>query len=208
MAGLGLLIGLGVKLFADGAYAISDMKSMSTPCGHLEDGSPYYMNRKGQRFAANGERMVSQTAIAADGTKYSRVVGERTGNVYMDRERTFQRKIDERNERNRKYAIENGKTAYEYLDRSLKFGYGDAIVTKEISTGKYIAQLQYDWSKKEFRKFYLAPNAFYSFQTIEGDEGILISKEEFEKLDVFICVGGHMTHGREEFQRDKRQNLI
>lgn len=208
MAGLGLLLGLGVKLGADIAYGISDMQYRSTPCGTTQNGEPYYMGRDGKRYAANGERMVLRTAIDAQGNRYNRTVGERTGKVYFDKEKTFQDKADKENERERKWAVENGYLAYGYFDRSLKFGGMLKKVTKEIATGRYIAAIEYDPSKKECRKFYLVSNPLYTFQKIEGDKGVLITKEEFMKLNFWVCGGGHQVYGEKEFRRDRDNKLI
>lgn len=207
MAGLGLLIGLGVKLFADGAYAISDMQYRSTPCGTAQNGEPYYMGRDGKCYAANGERMVLRTAIDAQGRRYNRTVGERTGKVYFDKEKTFQDQADAENERSRKEAIERGRLAYGYRDRSLPFPLQQKV-TKEISTGKYIARIEYNRFKKEFRKYYLKRNANFPFEVADGDKGIVITKEEFEKLNFWVCGGGHAVYGEEEFYRDRNNKLI
>lgn len=207
MAGLGLLIGLGVKLFADIAYSVSDMQYRSTPCGTTQNGEPYYMGRDGKRYAANGERMVLRTAIDAQGRRYNRTVGERTGKVYFDREKTFQDQADAENERSRKTAIENGWLAYGYRDRSLPFLLQQKV-TKEISTGRYIAAIKYSQFKKEFRKYYLKPNAKFPFEVADGDKGIVITKEEFEKLNFWVCGGGHIIYGKKEFYMDRNNKLI
>lgn len=207
MAGLGLLLGLGVKLGANVAYGISDMKCRSTPCGTTQNGEPYYMGRDGKRYTTNGERMILQTAIDARGNRYNRTVGERTGKVYFDREKTFQDQADSENERSRKEAIEKGQLAYEYRDRSLPFPLQQKV-TKEISTGKYIARIEYDRFKKEFRKYYLKPNANFPFEVADGDKGIVITKEEFEKLNFWVCGGGHAFYEKEAFYRDRNNKLI
>lgn len=204
MAGLGLLFGLGIAAIGKIAYGISDMQYRSTPTGTTQNGEPYYMGRDAKCYAANGERMILQTAVDARGNRYNRTVGERTGKVYFDREKTLQDKADKDNEESRKSAIENGYLAYAYRDRTLPF-FNQERVTKELSTGKYIARLEYNPYKKEFRKYYLAPNACFPFLTVDGDKGILITKEEFEKLN---CYGGHHVYGKEEFLMDRNNKVI
>lgn len=204
MAGLGLLLGLGVTLVGKIAYGISDAQYRSTPTGTTQNGEPYYMGRDAKCYAANGERMVLQTAVDARGNRYSITVGERTGKVYFDREKTFQDKADSENDKSRKEAIEKGYLAYAYRDRTLPF-FNQEKVTKEISTGKYIARITYRPHEKEFRKYYLKPNANFPFEAADGDEGILITKEEFEKLNFW---GGHHIYGKNEFLRDRNNKVI
>lgn len=205
---LGLLLGLGTKLVGEAAYAISDAKYMSSPSGHFDDGTPYYLNRKGQRFAANGERVVKKLATDVKGNLYTREVGERTGKIYIDRERTFEARVQEQNERHKQMSLKNGLLAYEYRDRSF-ICFGEIRNrTREISTGKFIAALTYNPDKKEFKKYYLAPNAQSPWETIEGDPGIVITKSEFLRLNVMVSNGGHLTVGKKEFDRDFRLGLI
>lgn len=204
MAGLGLLFGLGIAAIGKIAYGISDMQYKSTPTGTTQNGEPYYMGRDAKCYAANGERMILQTAVDARGNRYNRTVGERTGKVYFDKEKTFQDRADNENEKERKWAIENGYLAYRYRDRTLPF-FNQERVTKELSTGKYIAKLEYNSFKKEFRKYYLAPNAVFPFLVADGDKGIVITKEEFEKLNIW---GGHQVFGEKEFRRDRDNKLI
>lgn len=203
---LGLLLGLGTKLVGSAAYAVSDAKHMSTPSGHFDDGTPYYLNRKGQRFAANGERVVGKLATDVKGNLYIREVGERTGKIYIDRERTFDASVQERNERSKESSIKHNLLAYDHRDRSF-ICFGEIRNrTKEISTGKFIAALTYNSEKKEFKKYYLAPNAQTPWERIEGDPGVVITKSEFLRLDV--ANGGHLTIGKEDFNRDFRLGLI
>lgn len=201
---LGLLLGLGTKLGANIAYEISNAKCKSTPCGNLDNGDPYYMDRAVKMYGANGEKMIPQRAINAKGKSYYRTVGERTGKVYFDREKTFQDRVDKLNEESRKKAIEEGKLAYAYIDRTFP-AYEEIRVTKEISTGKYIARIEYIQHKKEFRKYYLKPNPYFPFDVADGDKGVLITKEKFEKLNIW---GGHLVYGKEEFYRDRNNKLI
>lgn len=201
----GLIIGLGIKLGANIAYEISNMKCKSTPCGNLDNGDPYYMDRAGKMYAANGEKMILKRAVDARGDSYYRTVGERTGKVYFDKEKTFQDQADRENEESRQRAIREGRLAYGYRDRSLKFPLQQKV-TKEISTGKYIARIEYIQHKKEFRKYYLKPNAYFPFDVADGDKGVLITKEEFENLNFYD--GGHKVYFWEEFYRDRNNKLI
>lgn len=203
----GLLLGIGVKLVGEVAYAISDMQHLSTPCGYTQNNEPYYINRKGETFAQNGEKIIPRRARRADGSTYYKEVGASTGKTYFDSEIILQEKEDKENEKNRKRAIELGNLSYVHNDRTLNFYYYlHPQVTKEISTGKAIGRLEYNRFKKECRKYYLKPNARSGWDVDENDEGIVITPYECIKLDALF--GTHSAIGIEELLHDINSGKI
>lgn len=177
MAGLGLLLGLGTRLFGNIAYGVADAKAMSKPSYYLDDGTPVYTNRKNQDFA-NGEQIIATYDYVNDKLVYA---GKKTGKVYIDPEEIRKKKRDERNRERKESAIKRGYLAYQKYDPKFK-----RHVTCEISTGKIIAGLTKSNNGK-CRKIYAAPNDYFCNITATGDNGVEITLEEYEKLDI---VGG------------------
>lgn len=193
----GLLLGLGVKLGANIAYAISDAKCMSTPVGKQENGDYYYINRAGDFIAQNGERIITGVSDV-NGYRSYRRVGERTGKVYCDPDARIQRENDIKNEKAKQKAIECGDLSYVYRNQ-----YASSFckeLTVEISTGKYIGKLKYNSRTGVCKKYYLKPGFTYSSQIDENDEGIVITPLELKKLDV--CGGGHRFENSSSFYSD------
>lgn len=99
--------------------------------------------------------------------------------------------LDERSEQYKREAIEAGRLAYAKYDHRV-----GRRLTCEISTGKYIAALQGNKYGQGYRKFYVKPGFdFYNCHCrADDDEGIEITREEFNKLN--IVGGSHMTWAR------------
>lgn len=184
---LGLL--LGGLIFGGAAIKAglenADMKS--SPYRHLDDGTPVYLDRKCQEWV-NGEKMIATYDYQNQKLVYA---GQRSGKVYIDPETDKMRRLDERSEQYKREAIEAGRLAYAKYDHRVK-----RRLTCEISTGKYIAALQGNKYGQGYRKYYVKPGFdFYNCHCIaDGDEGIEITREEFNKLN--IVGGSHMTWAR------------
>lgn len=180
MAGLGLLALLGLRATVGIGNMISDAYHKSSPAGYLNDGTPYYCNRKSEMFAPNGEKIVSDVGYRQDGRVYTKYVGQRTGKVYIDPEVEYQKRVAIKNEEAKKRAIEMGRLAYLKYDTIRK-----TEVTCEIATDKYIACLR-GKSDGTYYKFYLPDSELHSLMRIkEGDEGIQITQEEYDKLNIY-----------------------
>lgn len=181
---LGLLIGGLIFGGAAIGAAIENADMMSKPYRHLDDGTPVYLDRKCNEWV-NGEKVIATYDYQNQKLVYA---GQRSGKVYIDPEANQRRRIDEMSEKYKREAIEAGRLAYAKYDHRV-----GRRVTCEISTGKYIAALQGNKYGTGYRKFYLPDN--YEFYTLykkaDGDEGIEITREEFNKLN--IVGGSHMT---------------
>lgn len=208
-------MGLGLLLFglmAGGSAikcGIENAKMMSKPYRYMDDGTPVYLDRLCNEHI-NGEKVISkynyQKGCMQD-------VGERSGRVYYDEQDVQRKRFDDWNERNRQDAIKKGQLAYLKYNPIFK-----KELTCEISTGKFIAKIVGNnlfeeqnpgklWGILEnpeypreiaarpeyrnYRKFYLDPNGKSVSDTIPGDEGIPITVEEFDKLNI-VC-GTHFA---------------
>ncbi len=185
---IGLL--LGGLIFGGAAIgaAIENADMKSKPYTHLEDGTPVYLDRKCNEWV-NGEKMIATYDYANQKLVYA---GQISGKVYIDPEANQIRRLDGMSENYRKEALERGYLAYKKYDHRVK-----RFMTYEIATGKYIAALKGNKYGTGYRKFYLNRPDFDSFNchcTDKGDEGIEITREEFNKLD--IVGGSHMTYCR------------
>lgn len=185
--GLGLLIGGLIFGCAAIKAGLENMDMKSSPYTHLEDGTPIYLDRKCNEWV-NGEKMIATYDYQNQKLVYA---GQRSGKVYIDPEANKKRRLDEMSEKYKREAIEAGRLAYAKYDHR-----AGRRLTCEISTGKYIAALQGDKYLGVCRKYYLNRPDFDSFNCHckdEGDEGIEITREEFNKLN--IIGGSHMTWG-------------
>ena len=155
------------------------------PFRHLDDGTPVYLDRKCNEWV-NGEKMIATYDYQNNKLVYA---GQRSGKVYIDPEENQRRRMDEMSEKYKREAIEAGRLAYKKYDHRVK-----KFMTCEISTGKYIAALQGNKYGCGYRKFYVKPDFdFYNCHCkADGDEGIEIIREEFNKLN--IVGGSHMTY--------------
>ena len=176
MAGLSLFIwaALGVAVGIGKAVENHEMKKFSYKID--EKGRPTWVDRKGQQYI-DGERVVA----TYDYDKHKLVyAGQRTGTVYIDPEQNRISRIDADSEKRKQEAIKEGKLAYMRYDHDRK-----KQITCEISTEKYIAQLE---GRKDgtYWKYYLSPNAKYLNDKTPGDHGIQITQDEYDKLNIFM----------------------
>lgn len=194
-------LGLGIFLYGalkavTGIGRAVENQEMKKYTYEIDDkGRATWLDRECNRYI-NGEKVVSKYNYQTGNLYYA---GQRSGKVYYDPEADRIREQEERNRKRREEAIKAGRLVYMHEDKSLPFLGCMKAVTKEISTGKCIAALEYIPYKKEFRKYYLAPNPTYPFQQIDGDEGIVITKEEYMKIGSPIGYKGHIMYGQREF---------
>lgn len=180
----GLLLGGLIFAGAGIAAAIENADMKSSPYTHLDDGTPVYLDRKCNEWV-NGEKMIATYDYQNHKLVYA---GQRSGKVYIDPEANKKRMLDERSEQYKREAIEAGRLAYAKYDHRV-----GRRLTCEISTGKYIAALRGNKYGQGYRKWYVKPDFdFYNCHCrADGDEGIEITKDEFNKLN--IVGGSHMT---------------
>lgn len=188
MLGLGTLLLGGVLLGSAIKCGIENDKMMSKPQRYLDDGTPVYLDRLCNEHV-NGEKIVPRYNYQQEKLVY---VGEKSGRVYSDPEQNTKNRLDSWNEERKQEAIKLGKLAYMKYDHVRKHQF-----TCEISTDKFICYLE---GRKDgtYWKYYLPIDTPYDKAHMkgEGNIGIQITQEEFDKLNIF---GG--THWYVDYYR-------
>lgn len=150
-----------------------------------KDMNLHYIDRFGEEYI-NGEKIKHIIEYDDNGNRHNYSVGIRSNKNYNDLFDNRIEQINNRNEEEKKKKLQYGYLAYNKYDLYFK-----EYVTTEIKTGKVITCLYSGFNekthKKEYRKWYFQ----YDKQerkdyrkTLNGDYGIIISKEEYEKLDI------------------------
>ena len=179
----GLLAFLGIYAgsAAKAAYDNYDMKKTTRTVD--KDGNVHYMDRLCNDYI-NGERVKRVETTDRNGVKLYSTVGVNSSKVYDTSYGRGTQQLFEMSERDKQNAIERGKLAYvqynPYFGRS---------VTTEIATGRTITCLfeGKDPETKEpfYKKWYFRPECQDKYDwrnTVKGDYGIDITKEEYYKL--------------------------
>lgn len=160
---------------------IENINIKSDPVDHLKDGTPIYIDRNNNQYA-NGEKIIAKYDYVQQKLVF---VGQRSGKVYIDPEANKREKIREQSNFHLNLAKEYNELAYlEYHDKLKQ------RVTCEIATGRFIAQLEKTYDGI-YRKYYLSDNPLFPFSVTEDDPGVVITEEEFDRLD--ISDGTHIT---------------
>lgn len=179
--GLLAFLGMYTGSAAKAAYDNYDMKKTTRTVD--ENGNVHYMDRLCNDYI-NGERVKRVETTDRNGVKLYSTVGVNSSKVYDTSYGRGTQQLFEMSEHDKQDAIERGKLAYvqynPYFGRS---------VTTEIATGRTITCLfeGKDPETKEpfYKKWYFRPECQdkYDWQnTVKGDYGIDITKEEYYKL--------------------------
>lgn len=181
---LGVLGFLGALGISGTKCAIENEQSKNETLRIDENGNRVCYDRVGRELY-NGEKTYQHTRYDRYGNRHTYTVGVNSKKIYAD---SFDRRIAEMRkfeEENKKVALRYGKLAYNKFDPRF-----NRLVTTEMSTGKVIACLFksiLNDGTTEYRKFYCNnpnPNGWDYNKTTTGDEGIIITEEEYKKLDV------------------------
>ena len=191
MAGLGLFIWAALSAAVGIGKAVEN-KQMKDFSYKIDDqGRETWLDRDCNRYI-NGEKVVSKWVKRPDGSIKLQQVGQRSGKVYFDPDDATRKRMDERSEGYKREAIKEGKLAYMRYDHVRK-----RQITCEISTGKFIAYLE---GKEDgtYYKYYLQPSQDFCHCHCkpEGVAGVPITREEFDKLNIY---GG--THSAYDYSR-------
>ena len=178
---LGVLGFLGALGISGTKCAIENEQSKNETLRIDENGNRVCYDRVGRELY-NGEKTYQHTRYDRYGNRHTYTVGVNSKKIYAD---SFDRRIAEMrriDEGNKEIALRFGDLAYNKYDPIF-----DRMVTTEMSTGKVIACLYKHSSDKgmEYRKFYFNnpnPSSLDYDKTAIGDEGIIITEEEYEKL--------------------------
>lgn len=150
-----------------------------------KDGNVHYMDRLCNDYI-NGERVQRVETTDANGVTLYSTVGVSSHKIYDTSYGRGTQQLFEMSERDKRDNIKRGKLAY--MQYNPYFG---RQVTTEIATGRTITCLFENISKdgkNEYRKWYynsIRQGKYDYNTTLDGDYGIIITKEEYEKLNIF-----------------------
>ncbi len=146
-----------------------------------ETGQPVYHDNNMRAYGRNGEKLDARYTTMPNGELRIQMVGKRSGIVYEDSYARKMQRINERDAEELKREKKYGHLAYLKYHEMYKNRY-----TTEISTGKIIAAIYGNDFSGTYRKFYLKGNEKLYSRTdaAEGDYGIPITKEEYQKYDI------------------------
>lgn len=178
MAGLGLFLYGALRAICGIGQAVENKQMKDYSYKIDEKGRPTWIDRQGNRYI-NGEKVIATYDYNNHKLVYA---GQRTGTVYIDPEQNRRDKVDGWSEKRKQEAIKEGKLAYMRYDHVRK-----REITCEISTGKFIAYLE-GREDGTYYKYYLQPSQDYSHCHCkpEGVSGVSITREEFDKLNIFM----------------------
>lgn len=192
MAGLGLLIWGALNAAVGIGKAVDNHQMKNHSYKIDEKGRPTWIDREGNRYI-NGEKVVATYDYKNQKLVYA---GQKTGKVYIDPEQNTRDRLDGWSEKHKQEAIKEGKLAYMRYDHVRKKEF-----TCEISTGKFIAKLE---GRKDgtYWKYYLSPTSdcAHAHMITEGDPGVQITQEEFDKLNIYLG-----THTAIDYNRNKHE---
>lgn len=192
MAGLGLFLWGTMSAICGIGKAIENKQMKDFSYKIDEKGRPTWIDRQGNSYI-NGEKVVPTYDYDNHKLVYA---GQKTGTVYIDPEQNQRDRLDAWSEKRKQEAIKEGKLAYMRYDHDRK-----KEITCEISTGRYIAYLEGD-ENGNYRKYYLQPSQDFCHCHCkpEGVAGIPITREEFDKLNIYFG-----THTAYDYSRNPRQ---
>lgn len=192
MAGLGLFLWGTMKAICGIGRAVENKQMKDFSYKIDEKGRPTWIDRQGNSYI-NGEKVVPTYDYDNHKLVYA---GQKTGTVYIDPEQNQRDRLDAWSEKRKQEAIKEGKLAYMRYDHDRK-----KEITCEISTGRYIAYLEGD-ENGNYRKYYLQPSQDFCHCHCkpEGVAGIPITREEFDKLNIYFG-----THTAYDYSRNPRQ---
>ena len=179
----GLLAFLGIfgASGAKAAYDNYDMKKTTRTVD--ENGNVHYMDRLCNDYI-NGERVKRVETTDRNGVKLYSTVGVNNSKVYDTSYGRGTQQLLEYSERDKQDNIKRGYNVYEQYNP-----YFGKIVTAEISSGRTITCLFSGKNSKTGKEFYRVWYFRPEYQgkldynkTVEGDMGIEITKEEYNKL--------------------------
>lgn len=196
MAGLGIFLYGALKSITGIGKAVENKQMKDYSYNIDEKGRPTWIDREGHQYI-NGEKVVATYDYDNHKLVYA---GQRTGTVYIDPEQNRINRIDADSEKRKQEAIKEGKLAYMRYDHVRK-----KEITCEISTGKYIAQLE---GRKDgtYWKYYLSQNAKYVSDKTAGDNGIQITQDEYDKLNIFM--GSHFASDLNRYTYDNKLKYV
>lgn len=184
MAGIGFLF-YGVLRAVCAIGRTVDNEQMKKLTMHTdENGNQVCYGRRGQEYI-NGEKTCMRFQEDKNGHNHALTIGSSSGKVYADSYDKMMNRMERYSEEDKARKIKDGKASYRRYDPR----FSKEVVT-EIETGKVITCLfkgRDENKNPEYRKWYFRPECQgrYDYdKTVEGDWGIVISEEEYNKLEM------------------------
>ncbi|HAU85205.1 MAG TPA: hypothetical protein DCW90_06800 [Lachnospiraceae bacterium] len=183
----GLLAFLGIYAgsAAKAAYDNHEMKNYTRTVD--KDGNVHYMDRLCNDYI-NGERVKRVETTDRNGVKLYSTVGVNSSKVYDTSYGRGTQQLFAMSDQNKQRAIEYGDLAYMQYNP-----YFERQVTTEIATGRTITCLfegkDPETNEPFYKKWYFRPECQDKYDwrnTVKGDYGIDISKEEYYKLKTVL----------------------
>ena len=180
----GLLAFLGIYAgsAAKAAYDNHEMKNYTRTVD--KDGNVHYMDRLCNDYI-NGERVKRVETTDRNGVKLYSTVGVNSSKVYDTSYGRGTQQLFEMSEHDKQENLKYGKNVYSQYNP-----YFGKTVTTEISSGRTITCLfsgkNSKTGKEFYRVWYFRPECQGKLDyntTVDGDMGIEITKEEFNKLN-------------------------
>lgn len=182
---LGTLLFLGAVGISGICCSVDNYKTKKDTTKIDKNGNITYYDRNGQDYI-NHEKVYRRTQYGEYNQEHHQIVGVRSGIVYDDDYDRMTKLDRETSERNKRESMARGKLTYDNYDPRFR-----RKVTTEIGTGKVIACLYKGENLKtgepEYRKFYVKDNPGKTdyYKTVPGDFGIIITEEEYDKIQKF-----------------------
>ena len=184
MAGLGILLYGALRAICGIGQAVENKQMKDYSYKIDEKGRPTWIDRQGHQYI-NGERVVATYDYNNQKLVYA---GQRTGKVYYDYQQDLLNRRNTEDEEEKADELSRGKLAYLKYDSISK-----RRLTCEISTGKFIAELE-GRQDGTYWKYYIEEDGHHWIvnRRAKGDHGIQITREEFDALN--ITLGTHHAY--------------
>ena len=184
MAGLGILLYGALRAICGIGQAVENKQMKDYSYKIDGKGRPTWIDRQGHRYI-NGEKVVATYDYKNQKLVYA---GQRTGKVYYDYQQDLLNRRNTEDEEEKADELSRGKLAYLKYDSISK-----RRLTCEISTGKFIAELE-GRQDGTYWKYYIEEDGHHWIvnRRAKGDHGIQITREEFDALN--ITLGTHHAY--------------
>ena len=176
MAGLGILLYGALRSICGIGQAVENKQIKDYSYKIDDKGRPTWIDRQGHQYI-NGERVVATYDYNNHKLVYA---GQRTGKVYYDYQQDLLNRINTEDEEEKADELSRGKLAYLKYDSISK-----RRLTCEISTGKFIAELE-GRPDGTYWKYYIEEDGchYIYFNKTKGSPCVQITREEFDALNI------------------------
>ena len=176
MAGLGILLYGALRAVCGIGQAVENKQMKDYSYKIDEKGRPTWIDREGNKYI-NGEKVVATYDYNNHKLVYA---GQRTGKVYYDYQQDLLNRRNTEDEEEKTDELSRGKLAYLKYDSISK-----RRLTCEISTGKFIAELE-GRPDGTYWKYYIEEDGchYIYFNKTKGSPCVQITREEFDALNI------------------------